>query len=61
MITDFDDFVTWMYVLIDGIWQQIGHLYRRPGPEHVCSNAISFQDLSLHRLNLRRRKQNGSF
>ncbi len=39
MITDFDDFVTWMYVLIDDIWQQIGHLYRRPGPEPDCSDA----------------------
>lgn len=39
MITDFDDFVTWMYVLIDDIWQQIGHLYQRPGPEPDCSDA----------------------
>jgi hypothetical protein len=39
MITDFDDFVTWMYVLIDDVWQQIGHLYQRPGPEPDCSNA----------------------
>lgn len=39
MITDFNDFVTWMYVLIDDIWQQIGHLYERPGPEPDCTNA----------------------
>ena len=39
MITDFDDFVTWMYVLIDDIWQQIGHLYQRPGPHPDCSDA----------------------
>lgn len=39
MIPDFDDFVTWMYVLIDDIWQQIGYLYRRPGPEPTCSDA----------------------
>lgn len=39
MITDFDDFVTWMYVLIDDIWQQIGHLYPRPGPAPTCSDA----------------------
>jgi hypothetical protein len=39
MITDFDDFVTWMYVLIDDIWKQIGPLYRRPGPEPDCSDS----------------------
>ncbi len=39
MITDFDDFVTWMYVLIDDIWQQIGHLYPRPGPKPACSDS----------------------
>jgi hypothetical protein len=39
MIADFDDFVTWMYVLIDDIWQQIGHLYQRPGPQPACSDS----------------------
>jgi len=39
MIADFDDFVTWMYVLIDDIWQQIGPLYRRPGPQPDCSDS----------------------
>ena len=39
MITDFDDVVTWMYVLIDDIWQQIGHLYQRPGSKPDCSDA----------------------
>ena len=37
MITDFDDFCTWMFVLIDDIWQVIGPLYRRPGPASACS------------------------
>lgn len=32
MITDFNDFVTWMYVIIDAMWQHIAPLYRRPGP-----------------------------
>lgn len=32
MINDFDDFCTWMYVIIDDIWQQIGPLFKRPGP-----------------------------
>lgn len=39
MITDFDDFVTWMYVLIDDIWHHIGYLYERSGPDPECSNA----------------------
>lgn len=39
MITDFDDFVTWMYVLIDDIWQQIAPLYQRPGPQPACSDS----------------------
>jgi hypothetical protein len=39
MIADFDDFVTWMYVLIDDIWQQIGPLYQRPGPHPDCSDS----------------------
>jgi Transposase DDE domain len=39
MITDFDDFVTWMFVLIDDIWQRIGPLYQRPGPQPECSDS----------------------
>jgi hypothetical protein len=39
MITDFDDFVTYMYVLIDDIWQQSGHLYHRPGRSPECSDS----------------------
>jgi hypothetical protein len=39
MITDFDDFCTWMFVLVDDIWQVIGPLYRRPGPPSACSDS----------------------
>ena len=39
MITDFDDFCLWMYVVIDDIWQQISPLYKRPGPQPVCSDS----------------------
>ena len=39
MITDFDDFCTWMFVLIDDIWQVISPLYRRPGPKSDCSDS----------------------
>lgn len=33
MITDFEDFVTWMFVTVDDCWQRIAPLYQRPGPE----------------------------
>jgi hypothetical protein len=40
MITDFDDFVTWMFVIIDDLWQGIAPLYRRPGPDpSSCSDS----------------------
>jgi hypothetical protein len=39
MIHDFDDFCTWMYVVVDDIWQQIAPLFKRPGPEPVCSDS----------------------
>jgi hypothetical protein len=39
MITDFDDFVTWMFVLIDDMWQQLGPFYQRPGPQPECSDS----------------------
>jgi hypothetical protein len=33
MIADFEDFVTWMFVTIDDLWQNIAPLYDRPGPD----------------------------
>ena len=40
MIADFDDFVTWMFVIIDDLWQGIAPLYQRPGPEPTsCSDS----------------------
>ena len=39
MIDDFDDFSTWMYVVVDDIWQQIDSLFKRPGPAPVCSDS----------------------
>lgn len=40
MIADFDDFVTWMFVLIDDLWQGIAPLYHRPGPApSSCSDS----------------------
>jgi hypothetical protein len=39
MIHDFDDFCTWMYVMVDDIWQQIAPLFKRPGPQPMCSDS----------------------
>lgn len=39
MINDFDDFCTWMYLIVDDIWQQIAPLFQRPGPEPECSDS----------------------
>ncbi|MDH3568339.1 MAG: IS982 family transposase [Desulfobacteraceae bacterium] len=39
MINDFDDFCTWMYVVVDDIWQQIEPLFKRPGPQPECSDS----------------------
>lgn len=39
MINDFNDICTWMYVIVDDIWQQIEPLFRRPGPKPKCSDS----------------------
>lgn len=39
MIADFDDFCTWMYVIIDDLWQQVAPLFARPGPQARCSDS----------------------
>lgn len=39
MITDFDDFCTWTYAIVDDIWLQIAPLFKRPGPSPVCSDS----------------------
>jgi hypothetical protein len=39
MIADFDDFCTWMYVIVDELWQQSAPLFRRPGPAPACSDS----------------------
>jgi hypothetical protein len=41
MITDFDDFCTWMYIIIDDIWKQIAPIFKRPGPAPVCSDSAT--------------------
>jgi hypothetical protein len=39
MINDFEDFCTYMYTIIDDIWQQIAPLFNRPGPKPICSDS----------------------
>lgn len=39
MIKDFDDFCLWLYVLVDDLWQEIGFLFKRPGPAAECSDS----------------------
>ena len=39
MITDFDDFCTWVFVVVDEIWQQMEPLIHRPGPEPICTDS----------------------
>ena len=39
MITDFEDFCLYMYVVVDDIWQQIAALFSRPGPVPQCSDS----------------------
>jgi len=40
MIADFEDFITWMFVTIDDLWQRIAPWYGRPGPEPTtCSDS----------------------
>jgi hypothetical protein len=39
MIRDFDDFCTWMYVLISDLFVAIAPLVTRPGPAPLCTDA----------------------
>jgi hypothetical protein len=39
MLADFEDFGLYWYVVVDDLWAQIGHHYRRPGPAPACSDS----------------------
>jgi hypothetical protein len=39
MINNFADFCTWVYVIVDDIWQDIAPLFDRPGPDPLCSDS----------------------
>jgi len=39
MITDFEDFCTWVYVVVDDIWKPIAPFFKRPGPKPECTDS----------------------
>lgn len=39
MITDFEDFCTWVFVVVDDIWKPIAGFFKRPGPPPNCSDS----------------------
>jgi hypothetical protein len=39
MITNFDDFCLWMFVLVDDIWGPLAPQLHRPGPVSLCSDS----------------------
>lgn len=39
MITEFEDFCLWVYVVVDDVWKGLKPLFRRPGPEPRCSDS----------------------
>jgi hypothetical protein len=39
MITDFDDFCTWVFVIVDDIWKPLAPFFKRPGPKPDCSDS----------------------
>jgi hypothetical protein len=39
MINDFNDFCTWMYVVIDDIWLKTAPFFKRPGPAPACPDS----------------------
>ena len=39
MITRFDDYCLWMYVVVDELWPGVVGRYRRPGPAPACSDS----------------------
>lgn len=39
MITDFDDFCLWVYVIVDTLYQQIEPLLDRRGPQPLCGDS----------------------
>jgi len=39
MITEFDDFCTWVYVVVDDVLKEAAPFFKRPGPQPECSDS----------------------
>lgn len=39
MIMDFEDFCTWVFVVVDDIWKPLAPWYKRPGPPPECTDS----------------------
>ena len=39
MIADFEDFCTWIFVVVDDIWKTIAPFCKRPGPKPECTDS----------------------
>ncbi len=39
MITDFEDFCIWVFVVVDDIWKPIAPFFKRPGPKPKCGDS----------------------
>lgn len=39
MITEFEDFCIWVYVIVDDIWKTMAPFFERPGPSPACSDS----------------------
>jgi hypothetical protein len=39
MITDFEDFCIWVFVVVDDVWKPIAPFFKRPGPKPECGDS----------------------
>ncbi|NWJ45462.1 MAG: IS982 family transposase [Chloroflexi bacterium] len=39
MITNFEDFCTWAFVIIDDLWKELSPAFTRTGPQPACSDS----------------------
>jgi hypothetical protein len=39
MITEFEDFCTWVFAVVDDMWKDISPFFKRPGPNPECSDS----------------------
>jgi hypothetical protein len=39
MITDFEDFCIWVFVVVDDVWKPLAPFFKRPGPKPGCTDS----------------------